>query len=209
MLNNSRYVFSQKYRQTKQDDQLLVTSLSSVWRTFRLSFKIAWTNPDKIPNMLATSRTVIPLFSRTSLFTESTLSLVLLIIGCSLSILHLKQRSHQFWTCRITRRLVFCLLSVSKGYFLSISDVYWAVLPSWKQMLLQTCWSLKCASSWYFRIANGTTHFRALLNKRTCCSFCLLMAVEIFAGSSSVILQPVQTLFDLSIYIYIYMLFVV
>jgi hypothetical protein len=92
--------------------------VSSRWRhqsiefhfTRRLSFKRLWTDPNKIPNMLATSRMALLLFRRTCSFTWSTLTSLFLVDDVP-NVRHLQRKSHYFWTGSTTQKLAFIPLS--------------------------------------------------------------------------------------------------
>lgn len=121
--------------------------LSATWRTFRLSYKMLWTDSNKIPSMLASSCIVILPFFRTSSITWSMFSPVLLphwLFDYVQSIYHFQQRSYHFVSLSPLKKLCSSHCLLSKCYF-HIKKMSVPFSPSLKQNLIWTHCSFKSA----------------------------------------------------------------
>lgn len=109
--------------QTNQSERVWGICLSAIWNMFRLSFKMLWSDPNEIPNLLATSQIVIILFSNVSSCTQSTFSPVLLVGGhpwylaYSAEVTHYLYLENDFKTCALSTvcssEATFSILQVS------------------------------------------------------------------------------------------------
>jgi hypothetical protein len=100
--------------------------LVAVWYICRLSFKMLWTDPDKIPNVLATSWSVI-----LSLFKDKFLHFIYIFICLLLmhiaSIRHLYQKWHHIWFGTPLKKTCTSCFLLSKScfqHFQSYSSIF-------------------------------------------------------------------------------------
>lgn len=114
----------------------------AICHMFRMSFTVLWTNPNKIPNMLITSGTVILLFSRTCLFIP--LTDLFCFLMDDKSIWHLEQRLHPFWSWKPLKDLYFSHSLLSKSHFQHFNTFH-SIFPSIQENSMLTCCYFKSA----------------------------------------------------------------
>ena len=100
----------------KQGEQMRDMDLVAVWYICRLSFKMPWTDPGKISNMLATSWSVI-----LSLFKDKFLRFIYIFMCLLLmhiaSIEHLYQKWHHVWFGTLLKKICTSRFLLSKSCF--------------------------------------------------------------------------------------------
>jgi hypothetical protein len=120
-------------------------NLAAIRRMFRLSFKMLWTGPNDNLNMLATSRIVIPLFSRRRPSLNSYFHQLCSSVDI-LNVRHLERR-------KPPRNVCSSHFYIPKHAF-KISKAFIALSPSLKQNLKETCCLFK---SGHFQVCESRT----------------------------------------------------
>jgi hypothetical protein len=113
--------------------------LAEIWRMFRLSFKLLWTDPNEIPNMSAT-------WWIASIVFEKFLHLIhtFICFAC--------QWTHHYWIWKATKELCSSYCLPSKSYFQQLAT-FCSIFPSLMWNLMQTlnshaCYSLIPSRKW-------------------------------------------------------------